>query len=51
MVASPIEVGGRRDYAIRIPTATPKLELLVTQAGATPVGLALGAPHAGEAVR
>ena len=51
VVASRVEVAGRPDYALRIPTATPKLELLVTRAGATPVGLALGVPHAGEAVR
>lgn len=50
VVASRVEVAGRPDYALRIPTGAPKLELLVTRAGATPVGLALGASRTGEAV-
>ena len=51
VVASRVEVAGRPDYALRLPTATPKLELLVTRAGATPVGVALGGPLPEEAVR
>ncbi len=40
VIRQPIEIGGRRDYALRVPSARPTLELLVKSSG-LPIGLAV----------
>ena len=40
VIRQPVEIDGRRDFALRVPSARPALELLVKSSG-SPVGLAV----------
>ena len=50
IVRLPLDVGGVRVFALRVRASRPALELVVGASGA-PLGLALGAPRAGGALR